>query len=134
MTFRWLGRTILLCVLLAVSTSVWAQTATFHMLTSPIQNTWANFALSRDGKVMAANYGGEIYRWTPNGGFVDLGPGDPNSSSVAISHDGSTIVSSLLGSNDAGTPGLWKQVTGWTNLGIPPTDASWTMSGAAGTA
>src|SRR5580693_2902066 len=76
------------------------------------QNTWANFALSRDGKVMAANYGGEIYRWTPNGGFVDLGPGDPNSSSIAISHDGSTIVSSLLGSNHAGTPGLWKQATG----------------------
>ena len=119
MTLRWLARTILLCMLLAVSSSVWAQTATFQMLTSPVQNSWANFALSRDGKVMAANYGGEIYRWTPNGGFVDLGPGDPNSSSVAISHDGSTIVSSLLGSDHAGTPGLWKQTTGWTNLGHP---------------
>jgi hypothetical protein len=121
-------------MLLAASSSLWAQIATFQMLTSPTQNTWANFALSRDGKVMAANYGGEIYRWTPNGGFVDLGPGDPNSSSIAISHDGSTIVSSLLGSNHAGTPGLWKQVRAGRIWAIPPTDASWTMSGAAGTA
>jgi len=121
-------------MLLAVSSSVWAQTATFQMLTSPIQNTWANFALSRDGKVMAANYGGEIYRWTPNGGFVDLGPGDPNSSSVAISHDGSTIVSSLLGSDQPGLPDYGSRQRAGLIWAIPPTDATWATNGAAGMA
>jgi hypothetical protein len=104
------------------------------MLTSPIQNTWANFALSRDGKVMAANYGGEIYRWTPNGGFVDLGPGDPK---AAQSLFRMTVRPSFHPSWAPITPELLdygsRQRAGliWAIL---RTDASWTTNGAAGMA
>jgi hypothetical protein len=116
---KMLAKTVLLGVLSALSSSVWAQTATFQLLPSPTGPTWSNYALSSDGQVMAANYGGEIYRWTPKGGFADLGPGDPNSSAVAISRDGSVIVSSRIDSKGNGVPAIWKQATGWTNLGHP---------------
>jgi len=67
-----------------------------------------NFALSADGSVMAANYGGEIYRWTTDGGFEDLGPGDPYSSSIGISADGSTIISGRAGADGFTSPAIWK--------------------------
>lgn len=47
------------CALGYVSAPAWAQVK-FEQLTSPIQS-WSNYALSRDGKVMAANIGGEIF-------------------------------------------------------------------------
>ena len=119
MISKLLARTVLLGVLSALSSSVWAQTATFRKLPSPTGPTWSNYALSHDGKVMAANYGGEIFRWTAKGGFTDLGPGDPNNSAIAISRDGSSIVSSQIDSQGNGVPALWKQTTGWTNLGHP---------------
>jgi uncharacterized membrane protein len=118
-TLQSVARTILFCVLSALSSSVWAQTATFHKLPSPTGPTWSNYALSQDGLVMAANYGGEIFRWTAKEGFVDLGPGDPNSSAIGISKDGSTIISSLIDSDGNGTPAIWKKTTGWTDLGHP---------------
>ena len=83
------------CVLLCVSASAWAQ-VTFRQLQSPIQ-TWSNYALSKDGKVMAANFGGEIFRWTSGGGFHDLGLGDTFNSSIGISADGETIVTGRTG-------------------------------------
>jgi hypothetical protein len=73
------------------------------MLTSPTQNTWANFALSRDGKVMAANYGGEIYRWTPNG---DSSISDPEIPTAAPSLFRMTVRPSFLRSGAPTTPGL----------------------------
>ena len=114
-----LAGTILLFVLCVAPAWVWAQTATFHTLPSPAGQTWSNYALSHDGTVMAANYGGEIYRWTAKGGFSDLGPGDPNSSSIGISDDGSTIIASRINSKGNGTPAIWTQVKGWTDLGHP---------------
>jgi uncharacterized membrane protein len=115
-----LARTVLLGLLLsAVSSSVWAQTATFQKLPTPTGPTWSNYALSHDGQIMAANYGGEIYLWTAKGGFTDLGPGDPNNSAIAISRDGSVVVSSQIDSQGNGVPAIWKQATGWTSLGHP---------------
>ncbi len=95
-----------------------AQTATFHILKDPVAQTWVNFALSADGSVMAANYGGEIYRWTAKGGFEDLGPGDPYSSSIAISADGSTIISGHPGADGYTSPAIWKD-GGVIDLGHP---------------
>ena len=98
----------LLCLLSSLCLQAQAATAKFHIMTDPVQGTWSNYALSGDGTVMAANYGGEIYRWTAADGFQDLGPGDPNSSSIGISRDGSTIISGYIGSDGFGRPALWK--------------------------
>jgi uncharacterized membrane protein len=108
-----------LTVLCALSVAAVAQSATFEKLPSPTGPTWSNFAVSRDGQTMAANYGGELYRWTAKGGFVDLGAGDWRSSSVGISNDGSTIISSRIDSEGNGVPSIWKEATGWTDLGHP---------------
>ena len=95
-----------------------AATATFHTISDPVTGTWSNYALSGDGTVMAANYGGEIYRWTAAGGFEDLGPGDPYSSSIGISRDGSTIISGYIGSDGFSRPALWN-ASGLVDLGHP---------------
>jgi hypothetical protein len=115
---RW-NAILLSLVLCGLSTAVFAQSATFEKLPSPTGPTWSNYALSRDGQTMAANYGGELYRWTAKGGFTDLGTGDWKSSSIGISNDGSTIIASRIGSDGNGTPSVWKEATGWVDLGHP---------------
>jgi uncharacterized membrane protein len=109
----------LLCLLSSLCLPAQAATATFQTISDPVQGTWSNYALSGDGTVMAANYGGEIYRWTAAGGFQDLGPGDPYSSSIGISRDGSTIISGHIGADIAFTsPALWN-AGGVVDLGHP---------------
>ena len=108
----------LVCVCLALCLSATASTATFEIVADPILSPWSNFALSGNGEVIAANYGGEIYRWTASTGFQDLGPGDPFSSSVGISRDGSAIISGYIGSDGYSRPAIWKS-TGLTDLGHP---------------
>src|SRR5579862_5975397 len=109
----------LLCLLSSLCLQAQAATAKFHIMTDPVQGTWSNYALSGDGTVMAANYGGEIYRWTAAGGFQDLGPGDPFSSSIGISRDGSTIISGHIGADVTFTsPALWTS-SGVVDLGHP---------------
>jgi hypothetical protein len=46
---------------------------------------------------VAANVGGEIFRWSAEQGFVDLGAGYFLNSSVGISADGSTIAATIVG-------------------------------------
>jgi probable HAF family extracellular repeat protein len=115
------------CALSFFSASAWAQ-AKYVQLTSPIQS-WSNYALSSNGKVMAANIGGEIFRWTSTGGFVDLGLGDTFNSSIGISADGNTIVTGRTGSDGNSNPAMWQQATGWVDLGHPAEgcvlDGSW---------
>jgi hypothetical protein len=115
------------CVLLCFSASAFAQVK-YQQLTSPIQS-WINVALSKDGKVMAANIGGELYRWTAAGGFVDLGLGDTFNSSIGISADGNTIVAGIVGPDGNSDPAMWQQATGWVNLEHPAEgcvlDGSW---------
>src|SRR5579862_667495 len=108
----------LLCLLSSLCLQAQAATAKFHIMTDPVQGTWSNYALSGDGTVMAANYGGEIYRWTAAGGFQDLGPGDTNSSSIGISRDGSTIISGYIGSDGFSRPAIWN-ASGLVDLGHP---------------
>src|SRR5271166_1019575 len=113
--------------LVAVSVS-WSQVK-FEMLNSPVGPTWANFALSQNGKVMAANYGGEIFRWTSAGGFVDLGTSDLFNSSIGISADGNTIVTGRPGADGNASPAMWQKASGWVDLGHPSEgcslDSSW---------
>jgi uncharacterized membrane protein len=121
-----LTRTVVLILFAICSSSLLAQTPTFQFLINPaVAPTWANYALSKDGKVMAANYGGRIYRWSadspkfPSGGFTLLDPGYFLSSSVDISKDGTTIVAARPGPDGNINPALWSQTTGWTDLGHP---------------
>ena len=117
----------LFCAISCLPSSGWAQ-VTFRQLQSPIK-TWANFALSSNGKVMAANLGGEIFRWTPAGGYVDLGLGDTFNSSIGISADGNTIVTGRVGPDGNTNPAMWQQSSGWVDLGHPAEgcliDGSW---------
>lgn len=115
---KWLIKTGLVCLFSGFCLSAMAATATFQTIADPVQGTWANFAFSGDGTVMAANYGGEIYRWTAAGGFQYLGPGDPYASSIGISRDGSTIISGHVGSDGFSSPALWNS-TGVVDLGHP---------------
>jgi len=108
----------LVCLISMLCLPANASTATFQIISDPVTGTWTNFALSGDGTVMAANYGGEIYRWTAANGFQDLGPGDPYSSSIGISQDGSTIISGYIGSDGYSRPALWN-ATGLVDLGHP---------------
>jgi uncharacterized membrane protein len=124
---RWIARITLFCIgLLSVSSAVLGQTPTFQILINPTGSaTWVNYALSNDGKVMAANYGGLIYRWTsdtprfPFGGFTFLGPGHFLNSQIGISNDGTTIITGRIGPDGNVNPALWNQETGWTDLGHP---------------
>jgi uncharacterized membrane protein len=108
----------LVCLLSVLCLPANAATATFQIISDPVSNSWVNFALSGDGSVMAANYGGEIYRWTAESGFQDLGPGDPYSSSIGISRDGSTVISGYIGGDGFSRPALWKK-SGMVDLGHP---------------
>jgi uncharacterized membrane protein len=105
------------CAFFGLSASAWAQVK-FRQLQSPIQS-WSNYALSKNGKVMAANIGGEIFRWTGASGFVDLGAGDELNSSIGISADGRTIVAGRVGADGNTSPAMWQQATGWVDLGHP---------------
>ncbi len=123
----WLATTITLCVLACVSAG--AQSVSFQVLPNPQGNTWSSYSLSADGKSMAADLGGELYLWTLAGGFTDLGPGDQFSTTVGISADGSTITGSRQGADGFMNPAIWKQSTGWVDLGHPfngcVVDGSW---------
>ena len=114
---NWCQQLVLVALVCAVA-PVSAQVK-ISKLKDPIPNTWVNFAFSSNGKTMAANYGGEIFHWTPAGGFVDLGPGDPYGASIGISADGKTIVGGIVGSDGNTTPAMWQEATGWLNLGHP---------------
>src|SRR5882672_10521288 len=109
---------IALCVLVCSSIPASAQ-VTFEFITSPVGPTWFNFALNKDGSVMAANYGGEIFRWTATDGFVDLGMGDFLNSSIGISGDGLSIVAGRVGPDGLTNPALWQKGKGWIDLGHP---------------
>jgi len=109
--------TLLVCALLCLSTSSFAQVK-FQQFKTPIR-TWVNVSLASNGKAMAANMGGEIYRWTAAGGFVDLGPGDGFNSSIGISGDGNTLVTGHVGTDGNTSPAMWQQSTGWVDLGHP---------------
>jgi uncharacterized membrane protein len=99
---------VLVCLFSSLALRSDAATATFQIIKDPVTQTWVNFALSVGGSVMAANYGGEIYRWTAKGGFKDLGPGDPYSSSIGISADGTTIISGRPGADGYTSPAIWR--------------------------
>jgi probable HAF family extracellular repeat protein len=115
---KWLINAGLVCLFSSLCLSAKAATATFQIITDPVAGTWSNYALSGDGTVMAANYGGEIYRWTAAGRLQDLGPGDPYSSSIGISRDGSAIISGHVGLRGFTSPHIWN-ATGLVDLGHP---------------
>jgi len=126
MNSRWLPRAVLLTCVAIVSTTALAQRPKFQMLANPTtSSTWASYALSKDGKVMAANYGGLIYRWTPDtpkfpsGGFTFLGQGSFLDSSIGVSSDGATIIASRPGADGNVNPATWSEQNGWTDLGHP---------------
>jgi probable HAF family extracellular repeat protein len=104
----WLVTLGTLCLSLSLCLSANATTATFQTIADPVNETWSNFALSGDGSVMAAIYGGEIYRWTAATGFQDLGPGDPYAPVIGISRDGSTIISGHIGADGFSSPTIWR--------------------------
>ena len=54
-----------LCALLCAAPA-WGQIKILN-LKNPVPLSWVNFAFSQNGKAMAANYGGEIFRWTATG-------------------------------------------------------------------
>lgn len=115
------------CAFLCCSLSAWSQVS-FKQFQKPL-GTWANAALSADGKAMAINLGGEIARWTAADGFQHLGQADIWSASIGISADGSTIVAGRTGPDGNTNPTIWKQATGWVDLGHPAEgcvlDGSW---------
>jgi uncharacterized membrane protein len=117
------------CALLSLSSLASAQKATFQYLSNPNGAGWSSYSLSGNGKSMAANYGGDIYRWTASTGFLFLGHGDIFNSSVGISKDGLTIISGRTGQDGFTNPALWKPTTGWVDLGHPAEgcvlDGSW---------
>ena len=115
---KWLVNAGLLCLLPSLCLSAMAATATFQTISDPVTGTWSNYALSGDGTVMAANYGGEIYRWTAEDGFKYLGTGDPYDSSIGISRDGSTVISGHLPLKGVSRPALWN-ASGMVDLGHP---------------
>src|SRR5215469_1037388 len=126
MTCARLARTVVLIFVLIFSTLVLAQLPSFEMLISPtVSPTWSNYALSKDGKVMAANYGGRIYHWSsdtpkfPSGGFTLLDQGAFLSSSIGISQDGSTIIASRTGPDGNVNPAIWSSARGWIDMGHP---------------
>lgn len=112
---KYLG--VALCALSCLSMTALGQVI-FKQFKTPLP-TWSNFALSSNGKVMAMNLGGEVFRWTASTGFVDLGFGDAFNSSVGISADGNTIVTGHVGPDGNTNPAMWQQATGWVDLGHP---------------
>jgi hypothetical protein len=121
MSKRRIAGVLLYCISLLSVSLTWAQTPTFQMLIDPTgTGTWENYALSKDGSVMAANYGGSIYRWTPESSkFTFLGTGNFLNSEIGISNDGTTIISARTGPDGNVNPALWRQGAGWSDLGHP---------------
>ena len=126
MTGRRLAKTVVLTFVAISSTLVRAQTPSFQKLINPtVSPTWSNYALSKDGTVMAANSGGRIYRWSsdtpkvPGGGFTFLDQGTSLSSSIGISQDGSTIFASRPGRDRNVNPATWSRETGRNDMGHP---------------
>src|SRR5579863_268289 len=115
---KWLVTAGLVCLCSLFCLPAMGATATFQIISDPVQGTWSNYALSGDGTVMAANYGGEIYRWTAAAGFKYLGTGDPFDSSIGISRDGSTVISGHLPLKGFSRPALWN-ARGVVDLGHP---------------
>jgi probable HAF family extracellular repeat protein len=115
---------LLLCTFLGIGAVADAKPATdskpatFTVIQSP-NGYFANYALSGNGNVMAANFGGEIYRWTAQRGFVDIGAGSSNSASIGISADGNFIAATRLGQDGNTSPARWNRATGWLDLGHP---------------
>jgi probable HAF family extracellular repeat protein len=91
----------------------------FHLVPQPTGPTWQNFALSYDGKTMAADFGGELFLWKKGQGFKDLGPGDQFTTSIGISGDGSTVTSTISNPDGSSESGIWRKSTGWVHLGHP---------------
>ena len=120
---------MLVCALVATSVIAAAETVQFELLNDPVSGTWANYSLSKNGKAMAANYGGDVYHWTAASGFTFLGTTDFLSSSIGISADGSTIVASRAGNDGNVNPAMWTKAAGWVDLGHPSNgcevDGSW---------
>ena len=106
-----------------------AQTASIHFLKLPVNVFFAGFAISGDGTKVAINNAGEIFLWTKGKGFTDLGPGGLTSSSIAISADGTTIVTDQLGVDGVDSPARWTESGGWMDMGHPRNgcqlDGSW---------
>ena len=127
---------VALSVFVCIAATAVAQVK-LDLITSPVGPTWVNVALSKNGQVMAANYGGEIFRWTTAGGFVDLGTSDLFNSSIGVSADGNTIVTGRTGTDGSANPAMWQKATGWVNLGHPAEGCSldqswgdaWSVSG-----
>lgn len=117
-------------VVLPLGMSAFGQVTTFEVFEGPIAAAKADFSLSRNGAVMACNYGGEIYLWTPDRGFVYLGSGHPLATSVGISADGFTVCATRSNDRDGHrNPALWSVIDGWVDLGHSPDgcvmDDSW---------
>ena len=117
-------------VVMSLGMSAFGQVTTFEIFEGPVADAKADFSLSRDGAVMACNYGGEIYLWTPDRGFVYLGAGHPLSINVAISADGYTVCATRRNDRDGHrNPALWSVIDGWVDLGHSPggcvMDDSW---------
>lgn len=123
---RWTAALVILC---AISLSAAAQNLRFRFLPSPTGPGFNNYSLSRDGRIVAINSNGEIFTWTEQGGFKDLGLGDVLNSSIGISADGSTVVAGRVGDDGATNAARWTQATGWKDLGHTPEacslDNSW---------
>ena len=119
---------VLLASLFGHAVSASAQKASFQILTPPTGVFFGSFALNADGTKMAINSGSEIYLWT-KGTYTDLGPGGASSGLVAISADGTTIVTDRIGVDGLDSPARWTASAGWIDLLHPSNgcslDGSW---------
>jgi probable HAF family extracellular repeat protein len=120
---------LLLSSLLGAGVSADARPATFNVFPSPNGLPVFGLALAASGNAMAANYGGEIYLWTPAKGFMDLGAGDPYNPTIGISSSGYYVVATRPGQDGNSSPARWNRVAGWLDLGHPangcPLSGNW---------
>ena len=120
---------VLLAALFSHAVSASAQKASFQILTPPTGLFFASFALNADGTKMAINTGGEIFFWAKGKGYTDLGPGGVSNGLIAISADGTTIVTDRVGVDGLDSPARWTASAGWIDLGHPSNgcslDGSW---------
>ena len=109
-------RQFLLLILILTATTVRADS--FEFFADPVPSSWASFAFDADGDNLACNYGGHIFRWSPSTGFQDLGEGHPQSGSIGITADGTTICVTRVRPEDGYlNPALWSENEGWVDLG-----------------
>lgn len=110
------NRYIIILILFLMATS--AKADSFRFFEDPEQSSWASFAYDGSGNYLACNYGGHLFRWSPAQGFLDLGQGHPQSGSIGISADGSTICATRIRPQDGYlNPALWSPQRGWLDLG-----------------